>query len=261
MVRSTALFLTILTGVSGLVYQVAWQKVLAALLGSHSEATAAVLALFLGGLSLGYALFGRVSRNVVARGGSLLFTYGVVEATIGLLALLFPWLFMAIQHLSLALPAGAPGLSFGVDVLLAALLVLPPTILMGGTIPLLTQGLSRNLEDATRFHSSIYALNTAGAFVGALSAGFVLIPWLGLETSIRSMGFINLAAGFCFIALRRHEEHGPPEATGTDEEVAPMPGLAVYTWVALLAGFAMMSLQTALNRIGALALGASPFTF
>ena len=83
MIRTIALALTALTGASGLVYQVAWQKVLASLLGSHSEATAAVLALFLGGLSFGYALFGRISRQVVARGGSLLFVYGLVESSIG----------------------------------------------------------------------------------------------------------------------------------------------------------------------------------
>jgi predicted membrane-bound spermidine synthase len=63
MIRSVALLLTVLTGFSGLVYEVTWQKYLATLLGSHSEATAAVLALFLGGLSIGYSIFGRVSRG------------------------------------------------------------------------------------------------------------------------------------------------------------------------------------------------------
>ena len=51
---------------------------------------------------------------------------------------------------------------------------------MGGTIPILTQALARSLEDATRFHAFVYAFNTAGAFVGALAAGFYLIPRLGL---------------------------------------------------------------------------------
>ena len=119
MIRATALVLTLLTGVSGLVYQVVWQKVLASLLGSHSEATAAVLALFLGGLSLGYALFGVVSRRVVARGGSLLLVYGVVECAIGALALLFPPLFAGVRALSLLLPQGSPALSFALDVALS----------------------------------------------------------------------------------------------------------------------------------------------
>ena len=66
-----------------------WQKYLAILVGSHSEATAAVLAIFLGGLAVGYSLFGTVSRRLVARAARaarqprLLYTYGLIEAGIG----------------------------------------------------------------------------------------------------------------------------------------------------------------------------------
>ena len=67
MIRPLALLLTVMTGFTGLVYEVTWQKYLATLLGSHSEATAAVLGIFLGGLALDYALFGAVSRRRVAR--------------------------------------------------------------------------------------------------------------------------------------------------------------------------------------------------
>ena len=56
---------------------------------------------------------------------------------------------------------------------------------MGGTIPILTQALARALDDATRFHAFVYAFNTAGAFLGALAAGFWLVPWLGLEGVMR----------------------------------------------------------------------------
>ncbi len=67
MTRATALTLTVLTGFCGLVYEVAWQKYLATLLGSHSEATAAVLAIFLGGLAVGYSLFGTLTRRLAER--------------------------------------------------------------------------------------------------------------------------------------------------------------------------------------------------
>src|SRR5262245_66112675 len=106
MARRAALALTCVTSFSGLVYEVAWQKHLATLLGSHSEATAAVLALFLGGLSVGYALFGAVTRRVVtraqrfARPARLLFVYGLVEGGIGLWALLFPTQFGVAQQMS-----------------------------------------------------------------------------------------------------------------------------------------------------------------
>ena len=188
MVRPISLVLTVLTGFSGLVYEVAWQKYLATLLGSHSEATAAVLAIFLGGMALGYEVFGRVAQRVSARAGAneasaLLRTYGFVEAAIGLWALAFPWLFGAAQRSSFLVPAGSEALSFSFDVVLCALLLGPPTIAMGGTIPLLTQALSRSVAESTRVHAWIYATNTAGAIVGALSAGFYLVPAMGLTST------------------------------------------------------------------------------
>ena len=126
MIRRIALLLTVLTGFTGLVYEVTWQKYLATLLGSHSEATAAVLALFLGGLALGYALFGRATRRLAARSTAgaapLLRVYGGVEMAIGVYALLFPALFEAARALSYRLPlGGGPGFAF--DVALCALLI------------------------------------------------------------------------------------------------------------------------------------------
>ena len=89
MSRALALALTVVTGATGLVYEVTWQKYLATLLGSHAEATAAVLGLFRAGLSAGYAVFGRLSRRVVARAAArgrpppLLRIYGLVEGGTG----------------------------------------------------------------------------------------------------------------------------------------------------------------------------------
>ena len=131
MIRVLALGLTVLTGFSALVYEVAWQKYLATLLGSHSEATAAVLGLFLGGLSLGYALFGSACRKLVERARAagraprLLLFYGGVECGIGLWALLFPILFAGARMLSAHLPAGPEALGFAIDVALTALLIGP----------------------------------------------------------------------------------------------------------------------------------------
>ena len=99
----------------------------------------------------------------------LLSFYAFVEAGIGLYALLFPTLFGVFQRISLFVPHGHAGLGFTFDVGLSALLIGPPTVLMGGTIPILTQALARSAVDATRFHALVYALNTAGAFVGALA--------------------------------------------------------------------------------------------
>lgn len=261
MIRALALLLTLLTGFSGLVYQVAWQKVLATLLGSNSEAVAAVLGIFLGGLAAGYGLFGLVSQRL-ADERRVLVAYGIVEAGIGLHALVFPWLFEGVRAISAAVDVSSDALAFGLDVGLTILLIGPATVAMGGTIPLLTQGLARGLEDATRFHSYVYAFNTAGACAGALAAAFVLIPWLGLSGCILAMGLVNLLAGVTFGWLgllgRRSE---PARGAEAPPELRRAGGFAPWALVALLSGFAMMTLQTAMNRIGGLALGASHFTF
>jgi spermidine synthase len=263
MTRGLALALTALTGFSGLVYEVAWEKYLATMLGSHSEATAAVLAIFLGGLSLGYALFGRVTRTFVARGrgARLLVLYGFVEGGIGVYVLLFPAIFPAAVALSSGLPRMGGGLDFAFDVVLAAILIGPPTILMGGTIPILTQALARSTADSTRFHALVYALNTAGAFLGALAAGFVLIPSLGLAGSMHAMGLVNLAAGLVFGLLGILRAGRPSEQLRAEEGQPVAASFATCATAALLVGFAMMSIQTVLIRMGALSLGASQFTF
>jgi spermidine synthase len=231
MLRWVVLALTAVTGFSGLAYEVTWQKYLGILLGAHSEATAAVLGLFLGGLSLGYRVLGGLARALVARGSRqvpLLVVYGAIEASVGLWSLLFPWLFPIARSASVALPTGDGALAFSVDVGLAALLVVPPAVLMGGTIPFLTQALARNLADATRLHALVYATNTAGAFAGALATGFFLLRWLGLAGVLHAMGLVNVAAGAAF---------------------------------ALLGGFAMMVLQTISIRVAGLSFGSSEYTF
>ncbi|TFG97953.1 MAG: hypothetical protein E4H11_01175 [Myxococcales bacterium] len=265
MIRFTALLLTVLTGFAGLVYEVAWQKYLATLLGSHAEATAAVLAIFLGGLSSGYALFGRATRWIVERArrlsrpARLLYFYALVEAGIGLYALLFPQLFGVAQTVSLLVPHGSAGLGFAFDVGLSALLIGPPSVLMGGTIPILTLALAGDLEGSTRVHAWIYGFNTIGAFAGALAGGFFLIPLLGLDGVVVAIGSVNLFAAALFALLEMRGRPAPDFSEPAGAE--PVARFAAWAAVSLLAGFAMMALPTTFNRIGALAFGSSQFTF
>jgi spermidine synthase len=135
---------------------------------------------------------------------------------------------------------------------------------MGGTIPILTQALARGVADATRFHAFVYGFNTAGAFVGALAAGFALVPWLGLAGVLRAMAVVNLAVGAIFVVLDRLASRGDSRAElpdGEPDAAAPVASTAGYAVVAMLSGFAMMTLETVLIRLGGFALGSSQFTF
>jgi len=225
-----------------------------------------VLGIFLGGLAVGYAVFGRASRWLVERARHrnrplrLLSFYALVEAGIGVYALLFPLLFSAAQYLSLLGPIDHDALGFAFDVALSALLIGPPAVLMGGTIPILTLALAGDLEHATRVHAWIYGTNTLGAFAGALAGGFFLVPLLGLDGVVLTMGVLNLFAAASFFLLERRAARIAPDLT-QPANAEPIPRFVAWAAVALLAGFAMMALQTTLNRLGALAFGSSQFTF
>ncbi len=262
---AVALSIAGVTGATGLVYEVTWQKYLSILLGTQSEASAAVLALFLGGLSIGYALFGHRAHRTACRFGEaetpahLLQLYGFCEIGIGVLAWAFPTLFKAIYTLSIAVPVDSPGLTFAFDVLLAALLILPPAVLMGATVPLLTQALARSLAAATRVHALVYGLNTLGAFVGALAGAYYLIPRFGLDGTLLVLGAINVAGGVVYLALARGMPGWSESLVVTSGEHSRTP--RSLSAAAILFGFAMMSIQTVLLRLGGLAFGASHFTF
>ncbi|MBW2273045.1 MAG: hypothetical protein JRG96_07220 [Deltaproteobacteria bacterium] len=259
-----ALALAGVTGAAGLVYEVTWQKYFAILLGAQSEASAAVLALFLGGLSIGYALFGRLAHRTALRWGEgetpsrLLWLYGGCEIGVGLLAWMYPTLFRWLRVFSISLPGDPPALAFAFDVLLAACLILPPTVLMGATVPLLTQALARSLADSTRIHALVYGLNTLGAFAGALAGGFYLIPRFGLDGTLILLGIVNVTAGLVYLALGWRMPGWSESLAAPDDRTRTPRSL---TAVAILFGFAMMSIQTVLLRLGGLAFGASHFTF
>src|SRR5207237_9540298 len=84
--------LIFLSGIAGLIYQVVWHKYLSILLGAQARATAVVLAIFLGGISAGYQVFGRWSRY---KRWNLLLAYSLVELGLGVWAFLCPFLFRA----------------------------------------------------------------------------------------------------------------------------------------------------------------------
>src|SRR6478735_10323555 len=209
--------LVFLTGAAGLIYQVVWQQYLARILGSEHAATAIVLAIFLGGLATGYFISGALSRYV----RNSFATYAVLEGIIGLWALLFPWLFGAVDGLTARWSFAPPWMLIVEGSITAAVLIGLPTICMGGTVPLLTRALSESVEAATSVHARVYAINTLGAFVGTLAAGFLLVPLFGLPDTLRTAAVLNLAASG-FFAFRARAAHGQsPAAPVATDPAAP----------------------------------------
>ncbi|MFN7967636.1 MAG: hypothetical protein U0V87_18325, partial [Acidobacteriota bacterium] len=254
---ATSILLT--TGGAALIYEVAWQRHLTILVGVDHAATAMTLAVFLGGLSLGYALCGRISERVVRP----LRVYAGLEIAIGVWGLSFPWIFAAIELLTRSWSFSRPfGLIAGT--LGAAIpLVLIPALLMGATVPFMTRGLAMSLDGLTGTHARVYGLNTLGAVGGALVAGFVLLPRWGPNHSVRLAAMLNLAAAAVLLLLSsriRGETTSLEVQTQERPARERLPARSLIA-LALLSGAATMAQENALIRLLGLVLGGTATVF
>jgi spermidine synthase len=251
-----AILTTLFTGATGLVYEVTWQRYLSNLLGSEARATSIIIGVFLSGLTIGYSLFGKVSKKI--SGAQALTITGVVEVCIGIWALFFPSLFrIAYSQLGL-IPYNAPVV---VDAALATLAIGAPTVAMGATLPLLTQALSKNAINSKSVHATIYATNTFGAFGGAILAGFALIPAFGLPGTMYLGAAVNIVMGLVLLKLGPPETGTADKSQDTESSDNASDSISSELSIAFIAGFCSIGLQTALMRVLALSAGGSEYTF
>lgn len=193
MIRNLLYVTIFISGLCSLGYQVIWQRYLAVLVGSEARSSTLVVATFLIGLAFGYYVFGIISPKIESR-KSLLKFYGWIEMATGLYACLFPSIFNWIFSSQVAQTN-----NFLIHLILTFILIIPPTILMGATIPCMTAVLPDPKDDVNDTHSSIYGINTIGAFLGCLLAGLLIIPQLGLQLSLISLGIFNCLFAFIYI--------------------------------------------------------------
>jgi spermidine synthase len=192
------------SGATALIYEIVWSKYLSLMFGSTVQAQTVVLAVFMGGLALGNRLFGQRADSLK----SPVAVYGYLEIAIGVYALLFNFLYLAADKAFIS--AGASLLEQRNALLLlkgglSVLLLLGPTILMGGTLPLLAAWLQKHSNDAGRTSARFYAINTLGAVAGACLAGFILVRYLGMTATLLSAGALNLAIGVAAIVIARRK--------------------------------------------------------
>jgi spermidine synthase len=263
LVATAAFFLS---GAAGLVYQVVWSRLLNEIFGISAHATTAVLATYLGGLALGSWALGRLAD----RAERPLRLYGLLELGVGATAVLGAWLVRALEPAhAWAASRFAPD-SLGLLALrigLASAVVLPPTFLMGATLPAMTRAFVDRIGRLGRSLAFLYALNTAGAVAGSIAAGFALIRAVGLHATLWLAVAVNVAVGAAALLLSRSaapaERAGQPEETGP-EPPSPEGARARGRWLLVamaLSGFASLSLEVLWTRMLVLVLGTSTYAF
>jgi predicted membrane-bound spermidine synthase len=254
-----------LSGAAALVYQVAWQRLLALHSGVGLYSVAMIVAAFMAGLGIGSHLGGRLSTGL--GGGRALAAFAALELGISAFGaastwIYYDWLYPRAVHLPS--PSWTAGLLH-----LAALL--PPTTLMGMSLPLLVRAVVTDVEGAGRRIGWLYGINTLGAAAGSLATPWALLPALGLRGAVLAAASANLAVGLGALGLfaRRRGAAGragagaeaPPSRLAAGSE-AP-GGRPLPLWVSLyaLSGFVALSLEIVWFRLLDVAVKSTAFTF
>ncbi len=259
-----------LSGGLGLIYQILWLRKLLLIFGSTVHAVSTILTVFFGGLALGSWLFGRL---IDRHEGAGLRWYALLEALVGLYALITLPLFDGMQHVYIPLyrasgfsPAALVGWSFVCSVVV----LLIPTTLLGGTFPVLSRFLIHSAEERGVRIASLYGINTAGAMTGTLLVYSFGLPVLGLFRTLLCAAVLNLGIGALCLAFDRHLEQlgfgavkkvptPSPTAASQPEE---RPGALRWLLLAFaLSGFSAMVYEVAWTRALSLVLGSSIYAF
>ena len=212
----------VLSGAAGLVYESIWTRYLGLFVGHGAYAQVLVLVIFLGGMSIGALAVSRRAERV----RNPLLWYAVVELAVGLIGLVFHDAFVWATHAAYdtVFPALGPGtLHLLTKWGIAALLILPQSLLLGATFPLMVAGALRPApERAGRTIALLYFANSLGAAAGVLVAGFVLIARYGLPGTLLAAAMANVvvAAAASLASRRVGDATSKPRAEGELEPAA-----------------------------------------
>lgn len=203
-VRALILAAFFVSGACALVYEVIWTRMLGLVMGNTVYAVSTTLAAYMAGLALGSYVFGRLADRMERPGRF----YGVLEILVGLYCLALPFLIGAADPLY-TFAYRTFSASFTVLSVLrfvtAGLILVIPAALMGATLPVLSRFYATSRKKLGWEIGRLYALNTWGAVLGTLLAGFVLLPALGVRASLVSTAIVNLVLGAAVLIAARGE--------------------------------------------------------
>ncbi len=182
------------SGACALIYQVMWLRLLALVFGVTVYAASTVLAGFMAGLGLGSFVAGRLASRITRP----LAAFGIAEVLVGITAFVSPMVLEALTRAWVTMHPSLPDSVAAITVvrfLVAFLVLIVPTSLMGATLPLVIKSAVAREERIGGRIGLLYAINTTGAIVGALVAGFYLISEVGVALSFRWAAIGNIVIG------------------------------------------------------------------
>lgn len=250
-----------LSGAAALVYQTSWQRLLVLFAGGDIQAVTLIVAAFMLGMGCGYGTGGWLADRRGPVGSVLLFA--AVEAGIALWGLASGWLYHDLLAIRLAALADASLMGS----LVVILLLLPPTWLMGMSLPLLARALTRSVEGAAPAIGLLYGMNTLGAALGALACAWWLMPVHGIEGAVRAAVVMNAACAIGALPLLFWCRGGVPSRTVEEKPAEVLTRLRASRRFQLclllhaVTGFTAIALEMVWFRVLGVMLKSTAFTF
>ena len=254
------------SGSAGLVYEVTWTRLLTLYLGHTTAAASAVVAAFLGGLAIGAAIGGRIASSWAPR--RCLQAYIALEIAVAICALLLPLELSLFSPVLRATYNNGAGAMFPlIRILSCIVMVMVPALALGATFPMAIRWFARGSAEPARESSRLYFVNTMGAAVGSMLAGFVLIPSIGMRGTIYVAMMGTAIAALCVFGVLVKKDDTPiaPAPSKPRQTAAEKAHSYAPPWLAItvlgISGFAALVHEIAWTRILSLVLGPTTYAF
>jgi len=262
---SSVYLLFFFSGITGLVYEVIWTRMFAIVFGATAFAISTVLAAFMAGLALGSFYFGRF----IDKRGNPLKIYAYLEISIGVYVIMFPFLISLLDRIYVIAYQAYPTSFLVTNVikfLLSFMVLIIPTTLMGGTLPVLSKFVVTRQERLGSSIGSLYSINTIGGAIGCFVAGFILIAAVGIRWSIYVTAGINIAIGAAALMLCawRYRGYQPvPEEKPSPQPEEGAQSIAIQLMIVAfgLSGFAALAYEVLWARVLSMILGTTVYAF
>jgi len=266
-----------ISGLTGLMYEILWTRMIVKIIGSAPFAISIVLTVFMGGLGLGSYLAGR-SIDRIKNPLKLIRLYGILELVIGAYCLILPLLLILFKPLYAFVYNRFFEYFLGYNLFTFAgcfLLLIIPVTCMGATLPILSRFFIRNIFNVSSNVGRLYGLNTIGAAVGALLCGFYLIEKIGVTGSLFFIIVINVVIGAVCIHVskkksgeKKYSEDAKEKAVSSREkaqiETAPEQSQIVVVCALIVfavSGFCSMGYEVIWTKLLGLIVGPTTYSF
>lgn len=239
------------SGLSSLIYQVAWQRLLSLHYGVGAISITLIVSIYMLGLGVGALLGGLLAEKTQNR----VYLYSVIELLIGCFGLAGMPFLRFLAHRT-------AGTSYGLALFYMSLFLCLPTLLMGITLPLLTKIFNRLIHNFLQTVSLLYFVNTIGAALGTLFASYVLISLFGIDTAIYFAAAVNIILAAVIFSTRRPYRHitqsRPP--AGRKQQTGEILGSTAYP-IVFVTGFVAIGYEIVWFRVIGVLVKASPYAF